>query len=80
MIAVTRLDGETVFINERNIQWVEALPDTSVTFLGGARLIIREKMGELMRLIDQSGAAASPFGNSLNVPPTRDSNESEVTR
>ena len=70
MIAVTRLDGETVFINERNIQWVEALPDTSVTFLGGARLIIREKMSEVIRLIDHAG----------NVPPTRDSTESEAIR
>ena len=70
MIAVTRLDGETVFINERNIQWVEALPDTSVTFLGGARLIIREKISEVIRLIDNAG----------NVAPTRDSTESEATR
>ena len=70
MIAVTRLDGETVFINERNIQWVEALPDTSVTFLGGARLIIREKMSDVIRLIDNAG----------NVPRARDSTESEATR
>jgi len=76
MIAVTRLDGETVFINERNIQWVESLPDTSVTFLGGARLIIREKIGELMTLIDHVDHPV----HSPNVPLTRDSNESEATR
>lgn len=57
MIAVTRLDGETVYINERNIQWVESLPDTAITFLGGARLLVREKPEELMRRIDAAGRA-----------------------
>ena len=51
MIKVTRLDGEQVYINERNIQWVESLPDTAITFLGGARLLVREKPDELMALI-----------------------------
>ncbi len=54
MIAVTRLDGERVFLNERNIQWVESLPDTAVTFLGGARLLIREDVHTLMSLIEQA--------------------------
>ena len=63
MVAVTRLDGETVYVNERNIQWVEALPDTAITFLGGARLIIRESVAELMDRIDSrtgSGTAHRP--------------------
>jgi flagellar protein FlbD len=61
MIAVTRLDGETVYVNERNIQWVESLPDTAVTFLGGARLLIRESVADLMDRIDgrAGGVAAS---------------------
>ncbi len=58
MIEVTRLDGEKVFINERNIQWVESLPDTAITFLGGARLIVREKMGELMGKLERNESVA----------------------
>jgi flagellar protein FlbD len=69
MIAVTRLDGETVFINERNIQWVEALPDTSVTFLGGARLIIREKMNELIALIASANSASTARSESSEASP-----------
>ena len=61
MIAVTRLDGERVFLNERNIQWVESLPDTAVTFLGGARLLIREDVHTLMTLI----ARVSPVGTTV---------------
>lgn len=63
MIAVTRLDGETVYINERNIQWVESLPDTAITFLGGARLLVREKPEELMRRIDAASRVESEAGS-----------------
>ena len=62
MIEVTRLDGEKVFINERNIQWIERLPDTAITFLGGARLLVREKAEALVTRLEgrSSGASAAP--------------------
>jgi flagellar protein FlbD len=47
MIQVTRLDGALVYINETNIQWIEKLPDTAVTFLSGARILVKETPEEI---------------------------------
>lgn len=71
MIAVTRLDGETVYINERNIQWVEKLPDTAITFLGGARLLVREPLESLMARISdhKDGATVAPSPSPRREPP-----------
>jgi flagellar protein FlbD len=54
MIKVTRLDGAPLYLNERNIQWIEVLPDTAITFLAGSRLIVRERMEEILELIRQA--------------------------
>jgi flagellar protein FlbD len=61
MIAVTKLDGSPIFINELNIQWIESLPDTSITFVGGARLIILEKPHEIVKLM------GSEFGTEIRT-------------
>ncbi len=54
MIKVTRLDGTPLYVNERNIQWIECLPDTAITFVAGSRLIVREKVDEVVNLIRQA--------------------------
>ena len=63
MIQVTRLDGAVVFINETNIQWIENLPDTAITFLSGARMIVRDSPEDIARKVNQlvfkSGKAAN---------------------
>lgn len=51
MIRLTRLDGHELVVNERNIQWVESLPDTSVVMLGGARILVRESVEEVARAV-----------------------------
>jgi uncharacterized protein YlzI (FlbEa/FlbD family) len=51
MIKLTRLDSAPLYVNERNIQWIEVLPDTAITFLAGSRVIIREKVEEVLELI-----------------------------
>jgi flagellar protein FlbD len=53
MIKLTRLDGKDIFLNKSNIQWIEALPDTTITILSGARIIVREKMDEVLKIIDE---------------------------
>ena len=53
MIKLTRLDGKDIFLNKSNIQWIESLPDTTITILSGARIIVREKMEEVLRIIDE---------------------------
>jgi flagellar protein FlbD len=53
MIQVTRLDGAMVYINESNIQWIEKLPDTAITFLSGARILVRDTPEEIARRVNQ---------------------------
>jgi flagellar protein FlbD len=56
MITLTRLDGNSVCVNEINVLWVEALPDTSVMLLGGTRILVRESVAEVKRLMDERSA------------------------
>jgi uncharacterized protein YlzI (FlbEa/FlbD family) len=42
-----------MYINPFHILWLESLPDTSVTFLGGARLLLREPLDELLAKIEK---------------------------
>lgn len=51
MIGVTRLDGSTIFINEENVQWIESMPDTAIIFLGGARVIVRDTVEDVLQKI-----------------------------
>ena len=52
MIEVTKLDGQKLYLNERNIQWIEDLPNPAVVFLGGARVIVLENIEDLKKKID----------------------------
>ncbi|NBO38493.1 flagellar protein FlbD [bacterium] len=63
MIQVTRLDGARVYINETNIQWIEKLPDTAITFLSGARIIVRETPEDIAAKVN----ALRGQGNSLET-------------
>lgn len=58
MIKVTRLDGAPLYINERNIQWIEVLPDTAITFIAGSRVIVREKVEEIVEIIREAEIAS----------------------
>lgn len=51
MIKVTRLDGSPLYVNERNIQWIEVLPDTAITFIAGSRVLVRENVDDILELI-----------------------------
>lgn len=52
MIKLTRLDGSEIFLNNCNIQWIETLPDTTITILSGVRIIVRERIDEVLKKID----------------------------
>jgi uncharacterized protein YlzI (FlbEa/FlbD family) len=51
MIKVTRLDGSPLYVNERNIQWIEVLPDTAITFIAGSRVLVRENVDAVLEII-----------------------------
>ena len=48
MIKLTRLDGEAFILNAELIRYVEQRPDTFITLTTGDRLVVREKMDEVM--------------------------------
>lgn len=48
MIKLTRLDGEVFILNAELIRYVEQRPDTFITLTTGDRLVVREKMDEVM--------------------------------
>jgi flagellar protein FlbD len=53
VIKLTKIDGHEIHINHCNIQWIETLPDTTVTILSGARIIVKESLNDVLRLIDE---------------------------
>ncbi len=53
MISLQRLDGKIIYVNEDNIQWVENLPDTTITFLNGMKLRIKESLEDVLKKINQ---------------------------
>lgn len=53
MITLTRLNGDRFVVNAEAIRYVEERPDTTLTMIGGERLIVAERMEEVVeRTID----------------------------
>lgn len=51
MIRLTRLNQQSVVINPDNILWADATPDTTLCFVGGDKLMVRESLDELVRRV-----------------------------
>jgi flagellar protein FlbD len=51
MVEVTRLNGESYYINPHQIEYIELNPDTTLTMLSGKRLIILEDYQTLYKRI-----------------------------
>lgn len=48
MIRLTRLNQQSVAVNPDNILWADATPDTTLCFVGGDKLMVRESIDELI--------------------------------
>ena len=48
MIAVTRLDGSTMVVNDDQIAWIETHPDTVISMMNGEKLLVRESPDEIV--------------------------------
>ncbi|WP_211745940.1 flagellar FlbD family protein [Paenibacillus sp. Marseille-Q4541] len=53
MIALSRLNGEPMFLNALLIETVEETPDTYITLITGKRLIVLEKAEEVISKIKE---------------------------
>ncbi len=53
MIPVTRLNGKSFWLNSDLIKSVESTPDTVLTLVGGEKMMVLEKVEELIeRILD----------------------------
>lgn len=48
MIKLTRLDGEAFVLNADLIRYIEQRPDTFITLTSGERLVVSERMDEVI--------------------------------
>jgi len=48
MIAVTRLNGKSYFINSDLVEFVESTPDTVITLITGKKIIVSESIDEIV--------------------------------
>jgi flagellar protein FlbD len=53
MIKVTRLDGMEYYLNPHQIESIEVHPDTTLVMLTGKKLIVREKVEEVIGRIEE---------------------------
>ncbi len=79
MIKLTRLQGEAIYINEDNIQWIECIPDTTITFMNGNRFIVTEKIEEVLNLIEKSAREIQLGSEEFTALPPK-SNEHFVSK
>jgi len=48
MITVTRLNGKPIVVNAELIRSVEENPDTTIMFVNGDHILVRESMSEIV--------------------------------
>lgn len=51
MIAVTRLDGAHIMLNEEQIESIEQTPDTLVSLVNGHKLLLRDAPADLVQRV-----------------------------
>ncbi len=62
VIPLTRLNGKAFFLNSELIKFVEETPDTVITLISGERLVVSEKISNVVdRVVD--------YGRRLRVFP-----------
>lgn len=53
MITVTRLNHTSIVINPDLIVFIEETPDTIITLSNGEKIVVQEKVGEVIRRVIQ---------------------------
>lgn len=53
MITLTHLKGEKIVLNADLIETLEATPDTVITLTTGKKLVVRETVQEVARLVEE---------------------------
>ncbi|GAA5415111.1 hypothetical protein Pryu01_00135 [Paraliobacillus ryukyuensis] len=53
MIKVTKFTGESFTINALYIEQIQSFPDTTITLLGGKKMVVKETENEVIDLVTQ---------------------------
>jgi flagellar protein FlbD len=61
MIKVTRLNGQEFVINAELIKYVEETPDTVITLSTSEKILVKEKIDEIIRRVISYGRAIRTF-------------------
>lgn len=73
MIQLSRLNGGVIAINPDLVTCIEVTPDTTIEFLNGDRIMVRESLDEVMgRVVDFRRAVRQPLGCDSAHPPSRE--------
>ncbi|KAA9006398.1 flagellar FlbD family protein [Paenibacillus spiritus] len=67
MIAVTRLNGSSMWLNALLVETVEESPDTYVTLVTGKRLIVLEKAEEVIARIQAYNQSIGAHSATIKV-------------
>lgn len=51
MIRVTRINGDAIVLNSDLIETIEATPDTVISLTTGRKILVRESVPQIVRLI-----------------------------
>jgi flagellar protein FlbD len=63
VIELTKLKGERFALNSDQIETMEATPDTVITLLNGHKYVVRERVTEIISLIES-------FRKRVSAPPS----------
>jgi len=60
MIRLTRLNGQEVVVNADLIEFLETTPETIVSMTTGRKVVVKEKVAEVIRLVAEFRARIMP--------------------
>ncbi len=67
MINVSRLNDEEIFVNPHLIETIEATPDSVITLTTGKKLIVKEKVPEIInRIVRYRQMIADKYFSDIN--------------
>ncbi len=71
MITLSRLNGHTIAVNPDLITWIEVTPDTTLSLLGGDKVVVREPLDLVIARVVEFRRSIGAV-DSLAYPPSRD--------
>jgi len=77
MVRLSRLNGQVIAVNPDLITWIEVTPDTTLSMLGGDKVMVRETLDEVIERVvafrREIGDRAHPPSKAVldSIVPTR---------